>query len=211
MMPDVRPHAVVFDLGGVLVDWNPRHLYRRLFDDEAMMEHFLATVCTQAWNLEQDRGRQLSEGVALLQAQHPHEAARIAAFYGRWTEMLGGAIGGTVAILEELATARVPLFALTNWSAELFPHALERFEFLARFEGIVVSGQELLAKPDPRIYRLLIERYHVDAATAVFIDDAPRNVESARAIGFDAILFETPEQLRRALIEREILSIASAS
>jgi 2-haloacid dehalogenase len=210
-MPDVRPHAVVFDLGGVLVDWNPRHLYRRLFDDEVMMEHFLATVCTQAWNLEQDRGRQLSEGVALLQAQHPHEAARIAAFYGRWTEMLGGAIGGTVAIIEELATARVPLFALTNWSAELFPHALERFEFLARFEGIVVSGQELLAKPDPRIYRLLIERYHVDAATAVFIDDAPRNVESARAIGFDAILFETPEQLRRALIEREILSIASAS
>lgn len=200
--PSRRPlvDAVLFDLGGVLVDWNPRHLYRSLFaGDEAAMERFLATVCTPAWNLEQDRGRPLQEATALLQTAHPEQAELIAAYYGRWPEMLAGAIAGSVALLEELAAAGVPVYALTNWSAETFPHARPRFPFLRRFRGIVVSGEEGLVKPDPRLYLLAAARFGLDPSRTLFVDDAPHNVVGAERAGFRAVRFTTPEALRRDL------------
>jgi 2-haloacid dehalogenase len=198
--PEPLVDAVVFDLGGVLIDWDPRHLYRKLFpDDEAAMERFLATICTPAWNLEQDRGRSLQEATALLQTAHPEQAELIAAYYGRWPEMLAGAIPGSVALLEHLVAARVPVYALTNWSAETFPHAWPRFPFLSLFRGIVVSGEEGLVKPDARLFALVSERFGLDPRRTLFVDDAPHNVAGAERTGFHAALFTTAEALHREL------------
>ena len=194
-----RPAAVVFDLGGVLIDWDPRHLYRRLIPDEAEMERFLRDVVSAEWNLEHDRGRSFAEGVALLTRKHPEQADLIAAFHERWPEMLGGAIQGTVEILAELRTSGVRLLALTNWSAETWPIGRARFPFLAWFEAVIVSGAEQLVKPDPGIFRILVDRHGLDPATTVFIDDLPRNVEAAAALGFRAIRFTTPAALRTDL------------
>ncbi|MBK1659190.1 HAD family hydrolase [Paracraurococcus ruber] len=192
--------TVVFDLGGVLVDWDPRHLYRKLFPgDDAGMERFLAEVCTNAWNLEQDRGRSWAEAVALLQAEHPGQAALIAAYRNRWPEMMAGPIAGTVDILRALRDRGTPLYALTNWSAETFPHAVERFDFLGWFRGIVVSGQEGMVKPDPAIYRLLVERHGLVPAEIVYIDDNPRNARAATELGMHGIHFTGPDALRTAL------------
>ena len=198
--PAARRTTVVFDLGGVLIDWDPRHLYRKLFPgDEAGMERFLAEVCTGAWNLRQDAGRSWAEATALLRAEHPDKAALIDAYHRRWPEMLAGPIEGTVAILRELRAAGTPLYALTNWSQETFPVALERFEFLAWFQGIVVSGQERLVKPDPRIYRLLVERHGLRPAEVAYIDDNLRNADAATALGMHGIHFTGPAALRRDL------------
>ncbi len=198
--------AVVFDLGGVLIDWNPRHLYRKLLPDAASVEAFLAEVCTAEWNLQQDAGRTVAEAVAELSARHPDRAELIAAYYGRWEEMLGGPIDDAVAVLEELDAAGVPLYALTNWSRETFPIARRRFRFLERFRGIVVSGEERVAKPDARIYRLLLERYALDPAGCLFIDDVAHNVDGGRAAGMDGLLFTGAAALRRELAARSILA-----
>ena len=197
--------AVVFDLGGVLIDWNPRRLYRKLLPDAASVEAFLAEVCTHDWNHQQDAGRTVAEAVAELSARHPDRAELIAAYYQRWEEMLGGALDEAVAVLEELDAAGVPLYALSNWSRETFPIARRRFRFLERFRGIVVSGEERMAKPDPRIYRLLLDRYHLDAGRCLFIDDVARNVEAARAAGMDAIEYTSAAELRRELAARSML------
>jgi 2-haloacid dehalogenase len=191
--------VVVFDLGGVLIDWNPRHLYRKIFADALEMERFLGEVCTQEWNEEQDAGRPFAEAVALLQARHPAEAERIAAFDRRWDEMIKGPIDETVAVLEELHAVGTPLYALTNWSAEKFPVAQRRFSFLERFRGILVSGEVGLKKPDPRIFRALSERFGIAPARAVFIDDSPKNVAAAAAEGFHALHFTGAAALRRDL------------
>jgi 2-haloacid dehalogenase len=193
------PRAVLFDLGGVFIDWNPRHLYRRLFADEAAMEEFLATVCTQEWNAEQDRGRPFAEAVRLLCAAHPHLADAIRAYDARWEEMLKGEIRESVRCLEELRRRAVPLFALTNWSAEKFPLARARFSFLAWFEGVLVSGEVGLKKPDSRIFALAAERFSLDPAATLFVDDTAANVEAAAALGFRAYRFTDPAALRRAL------------
>lgn len=198
--------AVVFDLGGVLIDWDPRHLYRKLLPDAGSVEAFLAEVCTADWNYQQDAGRTIAEAVAELSARHPDRAELIAAYYGRWEEMLGGAIDEAVAVLEELDAAGVPLYAVTNWSRETFPIARRRFPFLARFRGIVVSGEERVAKPDPRIYRLLFERYGLEPAACLFIDDVARNAEGARAAGMEALVYTSAGELRVALAERSILA-----
>ncbi len=197
--------AVVFDLGGVLIDWNPRHLYRKLLPDDASVEAFLAEVCTPDWNHQQDAGRTVAEAVAELSVRHPDRAGLVAAYYGRWEEMLGGAIEEAVAVLEELDAAGVPLYALTNWSRETFPIARRRFGFLERFRGIVVSGEERAAKPDPRIYRALLERYQLDPAACLFIDDVARNAEGARAAGMQAIVYTSAAELRRQLAAGGIL------
>jgi 2-haloacid dehalogenase len=196
---------VVFDLGGVLIDWDPRRLYRKLLPDEATVEAFLAEVCTAEWNHQQDAGRTCAEAVAELSGRHPERADLITAYYQRWEEMLGGEIADSVELLGELEAAGVPLYALTNWSRETFPIARRRFEFLGRFRGIVVSGEERAAKPDPRIYRTLLERYRLDAGACLFVDDVARNVESARAAGMDGILFTSAAALRRELTARSIL------
>src|SRR5579872_5003147 len=155
-MNTAPPSIVVFDLGGVLIDWNPRHLYRKLFaGDEAAMEHFLATICTQAWNERQDAGRSFADAAAQLTALHPDKTALIEAYGVRFDEMLAGPIHGTLDVLAALRERQVPLYALSNWSAETYPLAERRFAFLQWFRGIVISGREGMIKPDPRIFRLL--------------------------------------------------------
>ena len=197
--------AVVFDLGGVLIDWDPRYLYRKLLADEAAVEEFLATVCTPEWNGEQDRGRPFAEGIAELVERHPVHAAAITAYHERWTEMLGGGIPGVVELLAELRAAGVPLYALTNWSAETFGIARERFGFLDWFDGVVVSGEERMAKPDPAVFRVLLDRFGLAPEGALFVDDSPANVAAARELGFDAVQFHGPDRLRRDLRERGLL------
>jgi len=197
--------AVVFDLGGVLIDWDPRHLYRKLLADEAAVEEFLATVCTPEWNAEQDRGRPFAEGVAELVERHPAHAAAIVAYHERWMEMLGGEIPGTVAVLAELRAAGVPLYALSNWSAETFRLTRGRFPFLEWFDGLVVSGEEGVTKPDRRIFELLIERFGLVAAATLFVDDSAANVIAARDLGLDAVRFRGAGGLRRDLAARGLL------
>jgi len=201
----------VFDLGGVLIDWDPRYLYRKLLADEAAVEEFLATVCTPEWNTEQDRGRPFAEGVAELVERHPVHAAAITAYHERWTEMLGGDIAGTVELLAELRDTGVPLYALTNWSAETFGIARERYQFLEWFDGVLVSGEERMIKPEPAIFRLLLDRFGLDPGAAFYVDDSPANVAAASELGFDAVRFTGPEQLRRDLEARGLLDRSAPS
>lgn len=192
--------AVVFDLGGVLVDWDPRHLYRKVFaGDEAAMEVFLATVCTPDWNARQDAGRPWAEAVASLVREFPADRERIVAFHERWPEMLGGPIEGTVAILGELRARGMPTYALSNWSAEMFPVARARYPFLGLFDGIVISGEERVAKPDSRLFRVLFERYRLDPRSTIFVDDMERNLVVAAEMGMLALQFTGPAALRADL------------
>ncbi len=197
--------AVVFDLGGVLIDWDPRYLYRKLFDDADEMEWFLANVVTREWNARQDVGRPFHDAIEELVVRHPGHAPLIRAYLERWPEMLGGPITENVGILADLRAAGVPLYALTNWSAETFPLARATFEFLGWFRGIVVSGEELIGKPDPRIFRALLARFDLEPELVVFVDDLPDNVEQARRLGMDAIRYTTPHELRQALRELGLL------
>jgi 2-haloacid dehalogenase len=191
----------VFDLGGVLIDWNPRHLYRKLFDgDDSAMEHFLATVCTPSWNLRQDAGRRFADACAELKLLHPGEAELIDAWIQRYDEMLAGPISGTVDILAELHSRGVPLYALSNWSAETFPVAQKRFEFLKWFQGILLSGEVKLLKPERSFFELFLDTFAIDPAQAVYIDDLRPNVEAAAACGMHGILFTDPPALRAELV-----------
>ncbi len=195
-----RPAAVVFDLGGVLIDWNPRYLYRSVFGgDEAAMERFLAEVTTAEWNAQQDAGRSWAEAVESLAREHPEHREEIAAYWHRWPETLGEAIAPTVEILAELRATGVRLLALTNWSGETFPLARPRYPFLEWFDGIVVSGDVRMAKPDARIFRHLIERHALEARSTVFIDDSEPNIRAAERLGLIAIRFTGADDLRRAL------------
>jgi 2-haloacid dehalogenase len=202
----VAVKAAVFDLGGVLIDWDPRYLYRKLLADEGEVEEFLATVCTPEWNAEQDRGRPFAEGVAELVERHPAHAAAIAAFHDRWPEMLGGDIPGAVELLAELRATGLPLYALTNWSAETFVAARERFAFLDWFDGLLVSGEERIIKPDPAIFELLLDRFGLDPGSTLYVDDSEANVAAAAALGLDAVRFTGPGQLRRELAARRLLA-----
>jgi 2-haloacid dehalogenase len=197
--------VVVFDLGGVLLDWNPRHLYRKLFPDEQAMEAFLGEVCTPEWNERQDAGRPFADAIASLLPHHRDKLHLITAWRDRFGEMIPGALEETVAIAGELRARGVPLYALTNWSAETFPSQRGRFAFLDWFEGIVVSGAEGTMKPDPRIFRLLLERYRLAADEAVFIDDNAKNAQAAGMLGIHGIHFQSPAQLRRELVALALL------
>ncbi|HEX3412990.1 MAG TPA: HAD family phosphatase [Stellaceae bacterium] len=202
---------VVFDLGGVLIDWDPRHLYRKLFaGDEAAMEHFLATVCTHEWNRCQDAGRSFAEGARLLKAEHPDKTELIDAYHARFDEMLAGPIAGSVDILAELRDRGIPLYGLTNWSAETYPAALQRFEFLRWFRGILVSGEVEVIKPDPRIFALLIQRFAMEPRRTVYIDDVEANAAAARLFGIHAIHFTTPAKLREELAGLGLLPSCTA-
>jgi 2-haloacid dehalogenase len=195
-----RPTTVTFDLGGVLIDWNPRYLYQKLFDDDAEMERFLAEVTTQEWNAAQDAGRPWSEAVEVLSAKFPDHRDLIDAYHTRWPEMLGEAIHGTVAILDELRADGVRLYALSNWSAETFPVALERYPFLGWFDGIVISGEVGAAKPDVQIFQTLIDRHEIEPGETVFVDDNEPNVTAAAAMGFIALRFHDAARLRDDLV-----------
>lgn len=194
------PSTIIFDLGGVLIDWNPEYVFQHVIPDPQRRHWFFENVCTHDWNVEQDAGRGLQEATDELAARHPEWESEIRAFYGRWEEMLGGPIQPTVELLRMLRDrGEQRLLALTNWSAETFPVALERYEFLQWFEGIVVSGTERTRKPFPEIYRIILERYAVEPSEAVFIDDSLKNVEGAEVLGIQGLHFQGAEQLRRQL------------
>ena len=200
--------AVIFDLGGVLIDWDPRHLYRRLFDgDDEAMERFLTEVTSAEWNVQQDRGRSLDAATEELVARHPDKEDLIRAYYGAetWREMISGPIAGTVDVLADLRARGVRLFALSNWSAETFPRVSHEFDFLGWFEGIVLSGQEGIAKPEEAIYRIVLDRHGLTAEDTIFVDDSERNVDQARSMGIDAIVFRDADQLRDELRGRGLL------
>lgn len=191
---------IIFDLGAVLIDWNPRYLYKQIFQSQEAMEYFLSHVCTSGWNEEQDGGRPIREAENLLLDQFPHYKSEILAFYGRWTEMLGGPIQGTVDVLQGLRENKQHgLFALTNWSAETWPKAVERFDFLNWFDGILVSGKENMKKPDVRIYHAICDRYGLEPASTLFIDDNHRNIEAAQQLGLQTIHFASPSQMEAEL------------
>ena len=196
----MKADTIIFDLGGVLIDWNPRHLYRKIFTDEEEMEWFLENVCNSEWNVQQDAGRTFEEAVEQLIPNHPNYRNQISAFHQRWSEMLGGPITETVQLLERLKTEKpCRLLALTNWSNQTFPIALERYQFLKYFEGILVSGDEKMKKPDHEIYHLLIDRYDIIPSRAVFIDDSLPNVEAAIEVGLQAIYYSNAKQLHKEL------------
>ncbi|MDQ3292260.1 MAG: HAD family phosphatase [Bacteroidota bacterium] len=198
--------TIIFDLGGVFVDWNPHYLYRKIFNDEAEMHYFLENVCTADWNEEQDGGRTIKEATDFLLATYPEHEANIRAYYERWPEMLGGVITGTVDIFKELKEKnKYKFYALTNWSAETYPMAVERFDFLGWFDGVVVSGTEKDRKPFASFYQTLLNRYNVDPSEAIFIDDNLRNVHAAEELGIKTIPFTSPEALRKELQELGIL------
>ncbi len=198
--------SVIFDLGGVLIDWNPDYVYRTIFNDETKMREFYNEVCTSEWNEEQDAGRGLKEATEELVAKFPAEEKNIRAFYDRWEEMLKGEIEGTVKVLKKIKDKNsVKLYALTNWSAETFPVALKRFEFLQWFEGRLVSGEEKMRKPFVEIYELLMKRFNINPTTAVYIDDNERNLKAPRELGMHVILFKSPSQLEEELKELSIL------
>ncbi len=197
--------TVIFDLGGVLIDWNPRYLYRKLMKSEAEIDYFLSNICTLAWNAHQDAGRSFREATAVLLAQHPQHAEMIAAYYGRWEEMLGGAMEESVEIFREVKRTGLPVYALTNWAVESFTPTQKRFSFLREFDGIVVSGEEKVAKPDARLFHILLERYKIEARNAVYIDDSAANIATAQSLGLHTIHFQNAEQLRRELQEFGVL------
>ena len=198
--------TVVFDLGGVLIDWDPRHLYRKLFaGDQVAMEQFLANVCTHEWNRCQDAGRSFAEGARLLKAEHPDKNELIDAYFARFDEMMPGPIAGSVEIVSDLRDRGTPLYGLTNFSAETYASTFERFEFLRWFRGILVSGEVGLIKPDPRIFELLIQQFAIDPRRTVYIDDVEANVVAARPFGIHAIHFTTAASLRAELVALGLL------
>ncbi|HXQ43460.1 MAG TPA: HAD family phosphatase [Acidimicrobiales bacterium] len=198
-----HPHpaieTVVFDIGGVLLDWNPRHLYRKVFDDEEAMELFLREVCTPEWHDRHDRGESTADSCARLAQVHPQYADEIWAWSTRSEEMVAGPLEDSVAILTDLTDGGIPCYALSNMEAETFPVRFERYAFFALFDGILISGLEGVAKPDRAIFEILLERFGLDAGTTLFIDDNVANLHPASALGMSTVHFESSEALRRSL------------
>ncbi|MGZ5254016.1 MAG: HAD family hydrolase [Flavitalea sp.] len=195
-------NTVIFDLGGVLIDWNPDYVFKTIFEKEEEKKWFFDNVCTSDWNEQQDAGKSLKEATEELVIKFPDHELNIRAFYDRWEEMLGGPIEGTVDILKDLRNSNeLKLYALTNWSAETFPIALERYDFLHWFDGRLVSGEEKTRKPFLDIYEKLIERFNINPTDAVYIDDNLRNLHPARELGMQIIHFKSPEQLKEELNE----------
>ena len=188
--------TIIFDLGSVLIDWNPRYVYRQIFDTEEKIDWFFENICTSEWNENQDAGKSLSQATEELVTKYPEHEMEIRAYYGRREEMLGGPIHETVEILRSLVgTKKYKIYALTNWSAETFPVALQRFDFLKWFDGIVMSGEENTRKPFPEIYQVLLDRFNINSSEAVFIDDSFRNIKGAEALGITGIHFQSSSQL----------------
>jgi len=199
-------NTIIFDLGNVLINWDPKLLYNQIFDSEEKTNHFLENICTLTWNEEQDAGRSLAAGTAALIKEYPEHKKEIEAYYDRWVEMLNGPIEGTVGIFRKLKeSGKYKFYALTNWSAELFPVALREFDFLTWFDGIVVSGDEGIRKPHPDFYRIVFDRYQVKPEDALFIDDNLRNVEAARKMGIRSIRFTSAEELEKELQDLGVL------
>jgi len=199
-------NTIIFDLGGVLIDWNPLYVYGEYFDSQEKLDYFFAHVCSSDWNEEQDAGRSIRESTEERIKLFPEWEKPIRDYYGRWTEMLGGPMQETVDIFRKLKQKPdLKFYALTNWSAETFPIALERFDFLHWFDGRVVSGEEKMRKPFSEFYRCLLDRYNVDPFKAIFIDDNLRNVEAAKKLKINSIHFQSSLQLDGELKKLKIL------
>jgi 2-haloacid dehalogenase len=207
--PTSETDAVVFDIGGVLLDWNPRYLYRRLIDDEAEMERFLAEVCTLEWHAAHDRGVPMAESCAALAAAHPEYAELINAWAQRSEEMVAGPIQESVTILDELLQKGVRCYALTNMERETYPLRLRRFPFMGWFAGTVVSSHEGVVKPDPEIFRRLLDRFGLVPERTIMVDDSPPNIDTAASLGMTAVRFTSPIALRAALTGLRLLSYPS--
>ena len=198
--------TIIFDFGGVLIDWDPRNLYRSYFPEEPQaLEDFLNEVDFYTWNAAQDKGRSFADGVAELSAKFPHRAHLIEVYAKNWKESITGEIKGTVEILHTLKAKNYPLYGLSNWSAETFPLIEDEYPFFELFDEIVLSGEVKLNKPEPEIYLMLLSKIEYAAEECLFIDDSQANVDAAKSLGFQAIPFETPEILERDLKEYGLL------
>jgi 2-haloacid dehalogenase len=192
---------VVFDFGGVLVDWNPHHLYDKYFGSEEKATWFLENICLYSWNLQMDKGKPFAEGIAELQAQHPEWSEAIEIYHSRWIEMMGGEVDGTPDLLRRLKAAGYRVFGLSNWSTETFPLVRDEFPIFKELEGKVISGEELMVKPEPEIYHCLFERYSLVPSESVFVDDNADNVAASIREGMPAIRFVGAKELERELKE----------
>lgn len=191
--------AIVFDFGNVLIDWNPRYLFRKMFADDAAVEQFMTEVGFHEWNLEQDKGRPFAEAISRHATKYPHYAEHITAYFERYPETVGGELSETVAILRALKRAGYPIYGLSNWSAETFARIRGEYDFLNLFDGIVLSGEVKLIKPDPRIFDLVLQKAGLPAAECLFVDDMEPNITAARALGFQTVLFTSAQELAREL------------
>lgn len=198
--------TIIFDLGAVLIDWNPRYLYRKILKDEEEITWFLENICTSEWNDQQDAGRSFEDATTELVAKHPEWEHAIRAWYDRWQETIPGPVHGTVEILQRIKESKqYRLYALTNWSAQTFPWALDNFHFLHWFEGIVVSGVEKSRKPFPEFYKILFDRYNVNPSEALFIDDNIKNIEGAKVVGLKTVHFKSAALLEEELVRMKLL------
>jgi len=204
MTPTIQ--AILFDFGNVLLEWNPRHIYRRYFpNDEAAMEHFLHEVNFMEWNAQQDKGRSFAEGVAELSREFPDYANLIQAYHDNWSESIGDPVAGTVEIMKRLKEAGYPVYGLSNWSSETFPMVRNKFIFFDLLDDIVISGEVGQIKPEPEIYEIALQRIGRPANECLFIDDSLANIEQARKMGFAVVHFQSPEQLETELINLQLL------
>ena len=202
---ETKINTIIFDLGAVLIDWNPRYMYNNVFQTEEEVEWFLENICTPDWNENQDAGYPLQKATDELVAKHPEWEEEIRAYYGRWTEMLGEPIKETVELFAGLREKNdLKFYALTNWSHETFPVALKRFDFLQWFDGIVVSGEEKTRKPFADFYQILLKRYNIDPSSSILIDDNLRNIKGAEAVGINGIHFINAQQLKDDLAKWNI-------
>ena len=197
--------TIVFDLGGVLVDWNPEYLYQKIFPNPEERAFFLNTVCSPEWNAQQDGGRTIAEANELLIRQYPEYREAIQHFYGRWEEMFQGSIPGTLDIFHQLIQhPGYRVYALTNWSAETWERGRSLFPYFDLFDGILVSGQEKMMKPQPEIYQLLLDRYSLNPQSLVFFDDNEKNILAAQESGWNAFVFQSPSQLKNDLLNYRV-------
>ena len=197
---------IIFDLGAVLIDWNPDYVFKEVFKDDEKLAWFYREICTMDWNENQDAGYPLEKATEERVALFPQYEDWIRMYYGRWEEMLGEAIEGTVQLLKQCVDdPELKVVALTNWSAETFPIALKKFDFLQWFEGIVVSGEEMTRKPFPEIYHTTLKRFNLKAEESLFIDDNIRNIEAARALNINCIHFISPDQLKQELQKLKLI------
>lgn len=198
--------AIIFDFGNVLLEWDPRHVYRRYFpDNEEGMENFFKEINFSEWNAQQDKGRPFEEGIAILTHEFPHHRELIQAYHDHWQDSIGNAIAGSVEILKRIKARGYPLYGLSNWSAETFPYALAKYDFFDLFDDKVISGDVGLVKPDPAIFNLLLEKIDKHANACLFIDDSRANIEQAKRLGFVTIHYTSPAQLEDELTQMGIL------
>ena len=196
---------IIFDFGGVLMDWNPRYLYKDLFTTEEEMEYFLSGVCTDDWNVQQDAGVSLNKATDEKVKEFPEYEVMIRKFYGEWETMLKSDIFPNTYLVRVLKNKGYRLFGLTNWSAETFTIAYNRYTVFREFEDIVVSGEVKLIKPDPAIFQLALDRFGINPEETLFIDDNIKNVETAISLGFQTLHIKEAIQLENQLIELNII------